>query len=139
MDQMKPSIEKAKESGMLVHTFWILGYPGETYEDMMETIRVAKECEADSYSFAILSPLPGTPIYRKVVRENLWWPGQHLNNLLYRNSLIKVDGFSNPDEFEAFVTEANIRTNLLLKEHDPQRFQRKYGMNSGERDLVRQT
>ena len=24
---------------------------------------------ADSFSFAILSPLPGTPIYRKVIKE----------------------------------------------------------------------
>ena len=26
---------------MLVHTFWILGYPGETYEEMQKTIDFA--------------------------------------------------------------------------------------------------
>ena len=26
---------------------------------------------ADSFSFAILSPLPGTPIYRKVIKDEL--------------------------------------------------------------------
>lgn len=139
VDQMKPAIEKAKKSGMLVHTFWILGYPGETYEDMRETIRVAEECEADSYSFAILSPLPGTPIYRQVVKENLWWPGQNLDNLLYRNSLIKVDGFGGQDEFEAFVMEANIRLNNLLQQRDPLRFEQKYGKNITPNMLVKQT
>ena len=33
-----PSINKAKKTGMLVHTFWMLGYPGETYEEMQATV-----------------------------------------------------------------------------------------------------
>ena len=36
-----PSIENAKKAGMLVHTFWILGFPGETYEEMQRTIKFA--------------------------------------------------------------------------------------------------
>ena len=53
---------------MLVHTFWILGYPGETFEEIERTINFAMNSGADSFSFAILSPLPGTPIYRKVIK-----------------------------------------------------------------------
>ncbi|HLD00363.1 MAG TPA: radical SAM protein [Candidatus Nanoarchaeia archaeon] len=139
VEQMKPAIEKAKQAGMLVHTFWILGYPGETYDEMQETIKVAEDCGADSYSFAILNPLPGTPIYRKVVREELWWPGKSLNDLMYRNSLIKVDGFSSSEEFENFVTETNIRLNSLLQKRDLQRYEQKYGPDASPRMLVKQT
>jgi radical SAM superfamily enzyme YgiQ (UPF0313 family) len=32
IETILPSIENAKKAGMLVHTFWVLGYPGETYE-----------------------------------------------------------------------------------------------------------
>jgi len=122
-----------------VHTFWILGYPGETFEEIEETVRFAMDSGADSFSFAILSPLPGTPIYRQVMRENLWWPGRGLEDLMYRSSLVKVAGFDSPEEFERYVTEVNIQCNRLLAEKDPERFKRKYGAETSERHLVKQT
>ena len=94
---------------------------------------------ADSYSFAILSPLPGTPVYRKVIKENLWWAGRSLDDMLFRSSLVKVDGFNGPDEFEKYVNEANTNANLLLKKSDPIRFEYKYGKNSLKNALVKQT
>jgi len=139
LEQIKPSIENAKKAGMLVHTFWILGYPGETYDEIMQTVEFAKESGADSFSFSILNPLPGTPIYRQVVKENLWWPDRNLGDVLYRNSLVKVNGFSSPEEFEAFVTKVNLELNSLLRERDPERFKYKYGQDSSERMLVKQT
>ena len=44
---------------------------GETFEEIQKTVDFAMNSGADSFSFAILSPLPGTPIYRKVIKENL--------------------------------------------------------------------
>ncbi len=139
LDTIYPSIENAKKAGMLVHTFWIIGYPGETYEEIQKTIDFAMNSGADSFSFAILSPLPGTPIYRKVIKENLWWPGRTLDDMLFRSSLVKVDGFRGPDEFEAYVNEANQKANLMLKTNDPKRFEYKYGKNSEASALVKQT
>lgn len=139
LETIYPSIANAKKAGMLVHTFWIVGYPGETYEEINKTINFAMNSGADSFSFAILSPLPGTPIYRKVIKENLWWAGRSLDDMLFRSSLVKVDGFSGPDEFEKFVNEANIKANLILKENDPKRFQYKYGKNAESSALVKQT
>ena len=139
LETIYPSIENAKKAGMLVHTFWIIGYPGETYQEMQRTINFAMNSGADSFSFAILSPLPGTPIYRKVIKENLWWKGRTLDDMLFRSSLVKVDGFTGPDEFENFVNEANQKANLLLKANDPKRFEYKYGKNSEANALVKQT
>ena len=139
LETIYPSIENAKKAGMLVHTFWILGYPGETYEEIQQTIDFAMNSGADSFSFAILSPLPGTPIYRKVIKDNLWWPGRNLDDMLFRSSLVKVDGFNGPDEFENYVNEANKKANLILKHKDPKRFEYKYGKDSEESALVKQT
>ena len=139
LETIYPSIQNAKKAGMLVHTFWIIGYPGETYEEIQQTIDFAMNSGADSFSFAILSPLPGTPIYRDVIKNNLWWDGRNLNDMLFRSSLVKVDGFSGPDEFENFVNEANKKANLLLKQNDPERFEYKYGKDSLENALVKQT
>tara|TARA_B100000965_G_scaffold398075_2_gene415580 strand:+ start:391 stop:1905 length:1515 start_codon:yes stop_codon:yes gene_type:complete len=139
LETIYPSIENAKKAGMLVHTFWIIGYPGETYEEIQKTIDFAMNSGADSFSFAILSPLPGTPIYRQVVKENLWWGGRNLDDMLYRSSLVKVDGFTGPEEFEKFVNETNNKANLLLKSKDPKRFEYKYGKNSLESATAKQT
>ena len=139
LDTIYPSIENAKKAGMLVHTFWIIGYPGETYDEIQKTVKFAMNSGADSFSFAILSPLPGTPIYRQVVKDNLWWEGRNLDNLLYRSSLVKVDGFKSPEEFEKFVNETNLKANLLIKEKDSKRFELKYGSNVKESSLLKQT
>ena len=116
-----------------------MGYPGETFEEMNKTINFALSTDADSFSFSILSPLPGTPIYRNVVKENLWWEGRDLKDLMYRSSLIKVNGFTGPKEFEKFVSKVNLRANMILKEKDPKRFEFKYGKNADSRSLLKQT
>jgi hypothetical protein len=59
--------------------------------------------------------------------------------MLFRTSLVKVDGFKSPEEFEKFVNETNIKANLLLKENNPERFKYKYGNKGSESFLVKQT
>ena len=139
IDSIYPAIANAKKSGMLVHTFWILGFPGETYEEIQQTVDFALKSGADSFSFAILSPLPGTPIYRDVIRNNLFWKGIGIDDLLYRSSLLQVDGFDSADQFEKFVSEANFKANNMLLENNPERFKLKYGESSDESTLHKQT
>lgn len=138
VETIMPAIEKAKRAGLLVHTFWILGFPGETREEMQKTIDFALQCGADSFSFSVLAPLPGTPIYRQTCKEKLWWEGRESFNSL-RKSLIRVDGFDNPESFEKFVYDANIKANLILKKTNPERFAYKYGNNVTEKSLMKQT
>ena len=129
LETIYPAIERAKKAGMLVHTYWIVGYPGETYEEIQKTVDFAMNSGADSFSFSNLQPLPGTPIYRQVMRENLWWKNRSLDDMLLRSSLIKVNGFNSPEEFEKFTDDINRKANLMLKEKDPARFKLKYGVN----------
>lgn len=122
--EIATAVENAKNAGLFVHTFWIAGFPGETRDDMEESMAFAAAIGADSYSVSILSPLPGTPIYREVLEGQLWWPQvKGLENMTYRSSLIKVDGFDGPEEFESWVDKQNIRLNELLKKKDPQRME----------------
>ena len=139
LETVYPAIERAKKSGMLVHSFYIVGHPGETFEEMEQTYEFAINSGADSFSFAILQPLPGTPVYRRVVKENLWWHGRGLNDMMKRSSLIKVDGFDNPQELELWVDNLNIKANLILKENNPARFFEKYKHLDGDKFLKLQS
>lgn len=140
IEQIQPSVVKAKKAGLFVHTFWIVGYPGETREEMEETINFAAKIEADSYSVSILSPLPGTNIYRQVVKENLWWDKEcELKNSIYTKSLIKVDGFHCPQEFEEWVDDKTIYLNELLKRRSPDRFYSHYKDGQAGQFLRQQT
>jgi len=122
LEQIPVAIKNAKESGLIVHTFWIVGYPGETRKEMEETIRVASDSGADSFSVAILTPLPGTRIYRQVMKKNLWWDSaRRTGAMTYRNSRIKVDGFHSAEEFENWVGQQNHYLNSLLEKNDPHR------------------
>ena len=125
-----------KKVDMLVHTFWILGYPEETYEEMQETINFAKSCGADSFTFSVLTPLSGTPIYRKVLKDNLWRDGKENQNT-FGSSLVKVDGFNTT---EKFVNTANMKANMLLQKRNPERFALKYGSRINNKEIfVKQT
>lgn len=126
----KQTINNAKKAGLFVHSFWIVGFPGESLSEMNETINVASDSGADSFSLSILSPLPGTHIYHQVKKQNLWWKNTNMNQTLFRNSLIKVDGFNNPDEFEQWVDEKNIFLNSILENNNPDRY-RKVTENRG--------
>ncbi|MEK6886792.1 MAG: radical SAM protein, partial [Nanoarchaeota archaeon] len=140
LETVLPTIERAKKAGLFVHTFWVVGNVGETKEEMEKSIEFADRCGADSYSISILSPLPGTHQYRESVEKNLWWTGElDPKDIIYRKSLIKVDGFDNSEKFEAWVNEKNHKLNSRLKTSNPERFEQIYGPNSGARLLVKQT
>lgn len=135
-----PTIAIAKEAGLLVHSFYMVGFPGETREQMEKTIEFAASSGSDSFSLAIFSPLPGTPLLYEVYKKGLWWdPTFSPEKTLFTRSLIKVDGFSCSEEFEKWVEEKNIYLNSLLKIRDPERFAYKYGSKASESHLKHQT
>lgn len=61
----------AKEVGFETWAFFILGLPGETKETIKETIKFAKEIDADYPKFHILKPYPNSDIYKELMEKNL--------------------------------------------------------------------
>ncbi len=138
LEVVKPTVVAAKEAGMFVHVFFMVGFPGETREQMEKTIRFAEYIESDSYSVAIACPLPGAPMYDIVKERDLFVDDFSQKRITFRKSLIKVDGFKDPREFEKWVGEQNIYLNNLLKQRDKARFIKKYG-TTDDRMLKKQT
>jgi radical SAM superfamily enzyme YgiQ (UPF0313 family) len=51
--------------------FIMIGFPGETYRQIMDTIDVVKEMDLDWTNVFILQPLPNTPIFDKVMGDGM--------------------------------------------------------------------
>ena len=49
--------------------FLMIGFPGETYRMILDTINVALRMNLDWYNVTILQPLPNTPIFDAMVEE----------------------------------------------------------------------
>ena len=59
--------------------FLMIGFPGETFEDISQTIHVSREMALDWYATSPLQPLPNTPIYDQMVDQGL------IGNLSFNN------------------------------------------------------
>ena len=64
--ESRRAVRVAINSGIKVGAFFILGYPGETNETMLNTIRFASRLPLDYFSMTVPYPLPGTPLYERV-------------------------------------------------------------------------
>jgi anaerobic magnesium-protoporphyrin IX monomethyl ester cyclase len=53
----------AKEVGLMTVASMILGFPGETRETAMESIKLLKRIKSDEIGVYIATPYPGTPMY----------------------------------------------------------------------------
>jgi anaerobic magnesium-protoporphyrin IX monomethyl ester cyclase len=62
-----PIVKKAKELGIEVRGFFMIGFPGETLEEVRRTVDYAKNLNLAVSAFALVTPLPGTVLYRECV------------------------------------------------------------------------
>ncbi len=65
LEAIKEGVERAAGRGIFCHGFFMLGFPTETAQEMRETIEFACNTELHTAGFALLSPHPGTEVYRQ--------------------------------------------------------------------------
>lgn len=63
---VKEMIQKTNKIGIETGTFIMLGYPGETKNDIAETIHYLKEAIPTHYTITIAYPIKGTSLYYEV-------------------------------------------------------------------------
>jgi len=62
-DDMRKGANMLKDAGVPFTAYFMAGFPGETDQDLKQTIAFAKEIQADYYSLSVLSPYYGTKMY----------------------------------------------------------------------------
>jgi hypothetical protein len=74
LEDYENAIRLAQEIDLGVNTFFVLGFPEETWEDLGITIKYArhlKELGAVGFSFSTATPFPGTRLYTECVERGL--------------------------------------------------------------------
>ena len=92
-EQARFAVEAAHLAGIEVGAFFILFYPGETDETVINTLHYATSLPLDYLGLTMPYPLPGTALYERI-KDRLtrqWQPGQ---NLFGNHTLIYKSDFS---------------------------------------------
>ncbi len=86
---MKKGMILTKKVGIKIHTFLMVGYPGENFQSLIETIKIMKEIMPDEFSFTIAYPLPGTKLYNLVDLKdvNYEWDFPNENKLIFKSDM----------------------------------------------------
>ena len=76
VNHVKKVIQDTNAMGMETGTFIMLGYPGETEDDITETIHYLKEANPTHYTITVAYPLKGTSLYNeiedKIIEQPNW-------------------------------------------------------------------
>jgi radical SAM superfamily enzyme YgiQ (UPF0313 family) len=59
-------IQLARSYGLQAGTFIMVGYPGETKEDIYATVQHLKNADPDLFTITVAYPIKGTPLYAEV-------------------------------------------------------------------------
>ncbi len=66
IQQVQDMIRLAKRFGIQAGTFIMVGYPGETKEDIYATVHHLKASDPDLFTITVAYPIKGTPLYAEV-------------------------------------------------------------------------
>jgi len=112
-------VKEAREAGMRCVSFLLMGMPGETIEQMQNTVDFAEEIGFDWNVISMVLPLPGTEINRDLIAE-----GHSFNFYDLERYTLPVEGVSNisSDKLSEFRENANNRLN----------FEKNYNLTRGD-------
>jgi len=79
---IRRAVSMTKSAGIAMRGYFMLGFVGETREQMRQTIDFACELELDIASFTLLVPLPGTVDYVRAKKENSYFDPEFYRNVL---------------------------------------------------------
>jgi len=67
LEEITWAIKTTRKAGIRVSGLFMIGFPGESEEEMMQTIRFALSLPLDRAQFAITVPYPGSPLYDQLI------------------------------------------------------------------------
>jgi radical SAM superfamily enzyme YgiQ (UPF0313 family) len=70
LEKVPSLIKKVKAKGITVLANFIVGFPGETWDEIRETVRYAENCDADYIKIFVAVPMKNTKMWEMAERLN---------------------------------------------------------------------
>ncbi len=93
----KDTIEKInylKKVGIKTIGFFLLGFPGETREQIQRTVELAETLPLDNFYLIMVTPLPGSKLYDYCKKNDLLYEDFDITKVRYANTFIKNSNIS---------------------------------------------
>ena len=110
LEKIRGLVGDMRDLGLYSKAFYILGFPGETKEEMQDTIDYARSLKTDWSMFSVANPLPGTEMYELAKSKGYIVGG--MEDIGYSNANMRTEDFT-PQEVEDLVNKANTEINFL--------------------------
>jgi radical SAM superfamily enzyme YgiQ (UPF0313 family) len=129
LKEYRAMLQKWRDRGVLTHSGYILGFPGDTYESIMRDVEFLKnEIPLDLAEFFILTPAPGSKDHQKyyldkveLERDTNKYDGMHVcvdHPNMTREELVKAYH----DAWKSYYSPEHIKTLLLRHRRSGGRF-----------------
>lgn len=109
--QIKPAVESLRKAGLLIHSPFLIGLPGETQEDRDLSRELILDVGFDWASVFIATPFKGSKLYDICVENNYMDPSR-ISKMNTYNCVIKAPGVD-PDEINRQFYSLNLDVNFL--------------------------
>lgn len=91
LDRIPIVVQKARAAGLITEGSFMVGFPGESKEQIDHTFEMATQFGFDRISISIVNPLPGTGLYKKCVDEQVLFPDYDPQDIRWSTENIKLD------------------------------------------------
>lgn len=111
LDHAKEVIKMLRKHGFWVTALFVMGFPGETDDHRMETLRWIQEADLDWSTFSAAIPIRGTKLYDMCI-EGGYIDEVPLGKLDYSKYIIRTPGYE-PEYVSREIYKMNLRCNFV--------------------------
>ena len=94
MEDTITKIKYLEKLGIETYGMFLLGFPGETPEQVKKTVALAESLPLDNFYLIMVTPLPGSELYDYCVKNDLLYSDFDITKVRFSNTFIKNENIS---------------------------------------------
>ena len=103
-EKARKAVRLIKRCGIPLTVYFMTGFPGETDEDLRQTITFAKELDADYYSLSVLAPYYGTEIWKMAEESGRKLDKEHWEYFYHQSQEMILNNNISPELLSEFFS-----------------------------------
>ncbi len=114
-----PYFESLKDIGVAFTTFFIIGYPNETIDQLRDTVNLIQSIPVNTVPVYHFIPLPGTELFNEVIKTRKYTPPKNLKEAAKSMDTITLGkNLSTVPDVDLNVISSRIQWNAFIHKKD---------------------